>query len=222
MPKVSPWQGSRSFFWAYFSLRERKWLTFRIPTSSSRHSRIFLPWRNVDFIFACMCEMNAGHDLLTPEGVACNLETQDSLKGRAITAHSYSSSAASGDCELINSCSDWLPDAVSSHLYVSLSSQGSFTFCPQHLDPSWQSRVLGPSVFWINTDEVWHCSSSPNCCYMPSDLEICIFRADCWLAVLPRTYLPFPLLRWLVHPRIRPFLFLLSPDWFPFLILVFL
>ena len=75
MPKVSPWQGSRSFFWAYFSLRERKWLTFRIPTSSSRHSRIFLPWRNVDFIFACMCEMNAGHDLLTPESVACNMET---------------------------------------------------------------------------------------------------------------------------------------------------
>lgn len=43
-----------------------------------------------------MCEMNAGHDLLTPESVACNMEPRDSLKGRVITAHSYSSAAASG------------------------------------------------------------------------------------------------------------------------------
>lgn len=61
-----------------------------------RHNRVFLPWRNVDFILACMCEMNAGHDFITPESVACNTETGDSLKGRVITAHSYSSSAASG------------------------------------------------------------------------------------------------------------------------------
>lgn len=33
-----------------------------------------------------MCEMNAGHDLLTPESVACNVETQTRLKGTAITA----------------------------------------------------------------------------------------------------------------------------------------
>lgn len=44
-----------------------------------------------------MCEMNAGHDLLTPESAAYNMETQDSLKGRVIAAHSYSSSAASGE-----------------------------------------------------------------------------------------------------------------------------
>lgn len=47
-----------------------------------------------------MCEMNAGHDLLASESVAYNMETQDSLKGRVIAAHSYSSSAASGNREL--------------------------------------------------------------------------------------------------------------------------
>lgn len=64
------------------------------------NSGIFLPRRNVDFIFVCMCEMNAGHDLLTSESVAYNMETQDSLKGRVIAAHSYSSPAASGNREL--------------------------------------------------------------------------------------------------------------------------
>lgn len=56
----------------------------------------FLSRRNVDFIFVRMCEMNTVHDLLTPESVACNVKTQDSLKGRVITAHSYSSSLSLG------------------------------------------------------------------------------------------------------------------------------
>lgn len=39
------------------------------------NSWIFLPQRNVDFIFVCAREMNARHDLPTPESVACNVET---------------------------------------------------------------------------------------------------------------------------------------------------
>ena len=49
-----------------------------------------------------MWEMNTVHDLLTPESVAYNVETQDSLKGRVIAAHSYSSSAASGTQEQVH------------------------------------------------------------------------------------------------------------------------
>lgn len=69
-----------------------------------------------------MCEMNAGHDLLTPESVACNVETQDGLKGRVITAHTIHLRLPLRTVrELINSCRGWLlGEAVSSHLCVAL------------------------------------------------------------------------------------------------------
>lgn len=145
-----------------------------------------------------MREMNAGHDLLTPESVACNVETQDSLKGRGMTAHSYSSSAASGNRELINSCSSWLLEAVSSHLHVALSPAPYWHEAPRVLTP--QPQTLDPFghgreviVLWVKTDEALHRSPSPDPCHLPSDLDTCTFRVDCcWFLVLPRINRPFP------------------------------
>lgn len=68
-----------------------------------------------------MCEMNAGHDLLTPESVACNVETQTRLKGTAITAFAIHLRLPREYCELIDSCHSWLlGEAVASHLPVAL------------------------------------------------------------------------------------------------------
>lgn len=96
----------------YYSAASRNILVFSalspLLALEVPHLRIHLqPWENLGYLvtlhtvlFVCMCEMNAGHDLLTPQSVAYNMETQDSLKGRVITAHSYSSSAASENREL--------------------------------------------------------------------------------------------------------------------------
>lgn len=165
-----------------------------------------------------MCEMNAGHDLLTPESVACNVETQDSLKGRVITAHSYLSSAASGNREPINSCSSCLLEAVNSHLQVALLSLALMAWgSPNpHSPPSnpgpplaWvKNQVI---IFWVKTDEVLCRARAPRPLALLSDLETCTFRVDCWLVVLPMSKLPFPLPGRFVHSRIQPWFFLLVP-----------